>query len=102
MDFSMIKQAMELKNKMTKVQKELAKTFIEEEALDGQIKVTVTGQQKLMKLEIRQSLLDEGAKADYLAKEITKAVIKATEKSQKIADEKMKELTGGINLPGLT
>ena len=96
-----MKQALELKSKMGKAQKELAKTMIEETAADEQIKVIVNGQQKLMKLEIAQSFVDSN-KAENIAKEITKTIIKATEKSQKIADEKMKELTGGLNFPGLS
>lgn len=101
MDFGLMKQALELKSKMGKAQKELAKTMIEETAADEQIKVIVNGQQKLMKLEIAQSFVDSN-KAENIAKEITKTIIKATEKSQKIADEKMKELTGGLNFPGLS
>ena len=100
MDIGLMKQALELKNKMAKVQKELAKTMIEEEGADGQIKAIVNGQQKLMKLEIGQVFVNEN-KAEIIAKEITKVIIKATEKSQRLADEKMKELTGGLNFPGL-
>jgi len=99
-DIGLMKQALELKNKMAKVQKELAKTMIEEEGADGQIKAIVNGQQKLMKLEIGQVFVNEN-KAEIIAKEITKVIIKATEKSQRLADEKMKELTGGLNFPGL-
>ena len=101
MDFGLMKQALELKSKMGKVQKELAKTMIEEESADGQIKVIVSGQQKLMKLEIAQSFVDVN-KAESIAKEVTKTIIKAVEKSQKISDEKMKELTGGLSFPGLS
>jgi DNA-binding protein YbaB len=48
MNLSMIKQALELKSKLQKTQKELAKMTVEAEAGNGAVKVTASGSQKML------------------------------------------------------
>lgn len=101
MNLSLVKQAMEIKSKMEKAQKELKKTMIEGEAGDGAVKVTVDGQQKLVSIKISPEAVDP-KDVKKLEKLILKAIIDTTKESQKIANDKMKEITGGVNIPGLT
>ena len=52
MNLSMIKQALELRSKLEKTQKELAKIKVEAESGNGAIKVTANGQQKILSIKI--------------------------------------------------
>ena len=101
MDFSLVKQAMEIKSKMEKAQKELAKTILEVESKNGAVKVTVNGQQKVLDIKIApEAVVPE--KTGELEKTVLKTVQDAHDQSQKMAHKKIKEVTGGFNIPGLT
>lgn len=101
MNFSMLKQAQELKSKLDKAQKELSNTIIEAESGKGDVKVTINGQQKILSIKISPEVIDP-KKAGNLEKLILKAITEATEKSQKAAAKQLKGLTGGLKIPGLT
>lgn len=101
MNLSMIKQALELKSKLSKAQKELAKTLIEVDVEQGAVKVIVTGQQKIKSIKISPEVIDP-TKAKRLEGLVLKAVSEALDKSEKMAAKQLKSLTGGLNIPGLT
>ena len=101
MNFSMLKQAQELKSKLDKAQKELAKTVIEADAGKGAVKVTINGQQKILSIKISPDVIDPN-KPEDLEKLVLKAISEASEKSQKLAAKQLKGLTGGLKIPGLT
>ena len=101
MNFSMLKQAQELKSKLDKAQKELAKTVIEADSGKGAVKVTINGQQKILSIKISPDVIDPN-KPENLEKLILKAISDATEKSQKVAAKQLRGLTGGLKIPGLT
>ena len=92
---------MELKSKMGKLQKEMGKTILKVSSDDGNIQVSVNGQQRVLSIKIDPSVIDPD-NAKKLEKMILKTVSDALDQSQKMSTQKMKELTGGINLPGLT
>jgi len=101
MNFSILKQAQELKAKLDKAQKELSKTIIEADSGKGAVKVTINGQQKILSIKISPEVIDP-KKAENLEKLILRAISEATEKSQKAAAKQLKGLTGGLKIPGLT
>ncbi len=101
MNFSMLKQAQELKSKLDKAQKELSNTIIEAESGKGAVKVTVNGQQKILSIKISPNVIDPN-KAEHLEELVLKAISEATAKSQKLAAKQLKGLTGGLKIPGLT
>ena len=101
MNLSMVKQAMELRSKLGKAQKELAELTVEAESGNGSVKVIANGQQKVMSIKISPEVIDP-QKAEQLERLVLKAVSDAHDKSQKLAAKQMKELTGGLNIPGLT
>ena len=96
----MIKQAMELKTKMEKAQKELAKTKVESTAGDGMVTVTANGQQKVLSIKINPSAMDP-AHPDRLEKLVLKAITDALAESKRVASERLSEITGGMKVPGL-
>ena len=101
MNLSMIKQAMELKSKMEKIQKELAKERIEVSDKEELINIVVNGQQKIISIKIAPEIMDP-SRPDKLEKLLHKTIVKALEDSKKMANERLEEITNGINIPGLT
>lgn len=97
----MMKKAMELKSSLDKAQKELEKMTVEAEAGNGAVKVTANGKQKILSIKIAPEAVETG-KAANLEKLVFKAVTDALEKSKNLAEEKLKKLTGGMKIPGLT
>ena len=100
MNFDQIKQARELKSKMDKIQKEMDRTLIEGEAGKGAVKITMTGQMKVKAVKIDPTVIDP-KNEKKLEELVQKAITDAIEKSQKEAAKQLKELTGGLKIPGL-
>lgn len=100
MNFDQVKQARELKSRMDKIQKEMDKTLVEGEAGKGAVKITMTGQMKVKSVKIDSSIIDP-MNEKKLEELVQKAITDAIEKSQKEAAKQLKELTGGLKIPGL-
>lgn len=100
MNFSMVKQAMELKSKLGKAQKELSKMTVEAESGKGAVQVVINGQQKLMSLKISPEAA--AGKTDQLEKLVMKAMNDGLEKSNKLSQKYMSSLAGDLKVPGLT
>lgn len=100
MNFDMLKQAQQLKSSLDRAQKELGKMVIEAESGKGAVKVRVNGQQKILSIKIEPEAMNPDKPQD-LEKLIMKAITEANDKSQKIASDKLKGLTGGLKIPGL-
>ena len=101
MNFSNVKQALELKKKLDQMQKELAKVICEADAGHGAVKVSVNGQQKLLSVKISPEAIDPN-KVQRLEEWIVKAVNEAVENSQKEGAKHVAGMTGGLKIPGLT
>ena len=100
MNLSMINQARQLKAKLDEAQKELARTEVVAEAGKGAVKVTANGQQLILSITISPEAMDSGD-PKQLERLILKAITDAQAKAEKVANKRMKSLTGGINIPGL-
>lgn len=85
-------------NELRKLQGQLAKEVVEVEAGDGAVKIQITGEQKIKKVELDQSKID--GDMDKLERWLESAMSQAISKSQQIAAEKMKSL-GNLGIPGL-
>ena len=101
MNFSMLKQAQQLKSELDKAQKELSKTIIEADSGKGAVKVSIDGQQKILSIKISPKVIDPN-NAEKLEELVLKAVSDAIDKSQKLAAKQLSRLTGGFKIPGLT
>lgn len=104
----MMKQAQTLQKKLKDTQDELAKTEITGEAADGAVVVTCDGQGKFKSIKLKPEALnpEEPESVDpelvgMVEDIITIAILNASMKATKIMEEKMKSVTGGINIPGL-
>jgi len=97
----MIKQAMEMRKQMDKIQKELGKMTVEAESGKGAVKVVANGQLRLMSIKIDPKAVDLNKIAE-LEKNVFKAVNEALEEAQKMASKELSQVTKGMNIPGLT
>ena len=96
----LLKQAKEMKSKMKQVQDELKKLRVTGTAANDKIKVTVTGELDIIDLTIDPSLLDP-KNAPSLEKAVIKAINEATLKAKGIATQRLTEVSGGLDIPGL-
>ncbi len=100
MNFEQIKQAQQLKSKLDHAQKELKKMQIEGEAGKGAVTVVVNGEQRIISIKIAPEVIDP-KNVKQLEQLVIKAVNDAQEKAQKAAAQQLKEVTGGLKIPGL-
>jgi len=99
MDLGMIKQAMEMRSKLEKAQKELAKKTVEVEK--GSIKVVANGQLRILSIKIDPSVINPQKNSD-LEKLVLKAINAALDDAQNMASKELNQITGGLKIPGLT
>lgn len=92
---NMMKQAQQMKKKMAEMQAQLAEMEVEGEAGNGAVKVTVTGENKITRVNIDPDATDD---VETLEDLVTLAANNALEKVQAHVSSEMKALTGG-NMP---
>jgi DNA-binding YbaB/EbfC family protein len=99
----MLKLAGEMKTKLPEMQARLAASKYTAQAGGGAAKATVNGKGSLVELWIDPAALaDEHMTAGTLADVVKAAVSAAQEQASQAAQQAMQELTGGMNIPGLT
>jgi len=94
----LMKQAQEMKSKMKKVQDELKKTLVTAKDRKEIVEVTVTGELECRSLKILKPETDQ-VKLEAALKE---AVNDANSKAKGLATSRLSEISGGLNIPGLT
>lgn len=94
-----IKKAQQVQEGAKRLQEELEVMEIEGEAGGGLVKVVLSGNQEPRRVEISPDALNEGA--DVLSDLVYTAMKNAYERSTATMRERMEDLTGGLNLPGL-
>lgn len=96
---SLVKQAKEMQGRMAEVQKALAEKRYEGDAGGGSVVATVDGKGTLVDIKIEP----EAAKDIELLEDLIKgAVSVAAKKATEGANQEMAQLTGGLNIPGLS
>jgi DNA-binding YbaB/EbfC family protein len=95
----LLKQAKEMQGRMSELQKELAAKRFEGDAGGGQVVATVDGKGALVDIKIQPDAVGD---VELLEDLIKGAVAMATAKSQEAAKATMAQLTGGMNIPGLS
>jgi hypothetical protein len=99
-DFSKARELYDLQKKARKLQKELKDTEIEAKSSDGWVTVVFNGEQHMTEISIDDEALSIENKRE-LEKDIKNTVSQAIARAQAYAAEKMKEITGSLNIPGL-
>lgn len=95
----LMRQARQFQEKMEKVQQELEKATVEASSGGGAVTVVMTGQQQLQSVKISPEAAGD---AEMLEDLVITAMNEALKKSKELAASRLGELTGGLNIPGLT
>jgi len=96
----MLQMAGEVKKRLGEVQSRLADSEYTAQAGGGAISATVNGKMQLTDIRIDKAVLAD-CDAEMLADLVKAAVGAAQEKAAAAAAEAMKEITGGMSLPGI-
>ena len=94
----MMKQAKELQEKMQALQEEVAALEVEGTSGGGLVSVVMTGKSEMKRLKIDPSLI-KPEEAEILEDLIVAAVNDARAKAEAVLADKMREMTGGLQLP---
>ena len=94
------KKLYDLQNKAKKIQKELRDLLIEASSLEGKVSVVFNGEQHLTEVTLDAEALKPENKKE-LEKQILNTVSQAISRSQALAAEKMKDVMGGMGIPGM-
>ncbi len=94
----MMKQAQQMQSKMAEMQEKLADLEITGVAGGGMVRVTLNGKSEMRSVKIDPALIDPND-AEVLEDLIVAASNDAKQKVEAEVAEKMKDMTGGLNLP---
>ena len=94
----MMKKAQALQSRLAETQDQLAAMDVEGQSGGGMVKVTMTGKYDLKSLKIDPSLL-KPEEAEMVEDLIIAAFADAKGKAERLAAEKMQEITAGLPLP---
>jgi DNA-binding YbaB/EbfC family protein len=97
----LLKQAGEMKSKMKKIQEELKKVKVTGTAEGGKIEIVISGELEVLDIKVDASLLSP-ASQNSLQKGLLKAFNDAAKKSKEMATAKLSDISGGLDIPGLT
>ncbi len=97
---NLLKQAQQMQRELDRVREELAKTRVEGRAGGGAVRVEVTGDGMVQKIALEPELLASKDKA-LVEEAVLAAVRDGLSKANKLREEKLSKVTGGLNLPGI-
>ena len=101
MNRNLLKQAQQMQARMAKMQEELESEVVEASSGGGMVKVVITGKMKIVSITISPDVVDSDD-IEMLQDLIVAAVNEGLIKAQELASDRMRSLTGGLNIPGLT
>ncbi len=97
--FDKMKALFDMQKKMQEIKRELDITIFDIQSSDGLVKITMNGSQEVKEIVIKDNLgeLEQAGLAGSLKETFNRSI----KRSQEIAAQKMKDVTG-LNIPGLT
>lgn len=94
---NIMKQAQQMQERMQQAQEELAKLEVTGESGAGMVKVTMTCNHNVRRVEIDDSLMDDDK--EMIEDLVAAAINDAARRVQETSQERMAEVTGGMNMP---
>ena len=94
----LMKKAKDLQNNLKTIKAELAESEVTGESGSGRVQVVVSGDLRIKKLIISP---DCAGDVEILEAQVTEAINNALDNAKLKTQEKMSDLTGGLNIPGL-
>lgn len=96
----LMKKAQKMQAKMSEMQEELENKTYEATAGGGAVKALVNGKKELLDLQIDEDVVDP-EDVEMLEDLILAAANEAMREATEELNEKMGQMTGGMNLPGM-
>jgi hypothetical protein len=93
----LMQQAQAMQGKVQQAQEELARMEVTGESGAGLVRVTMTGKHEVRAVQIDDSVFEEDR--EMLEDLVAAAFNDAVQRVDRTTQEKMSELTGGLNLP---
>lgn len=97
---AMLRQAQKMQEDAAALQQELEQTVYTATAGGGAVSASVSGKHELTDLVIDKDVIDPDD-AEMLADLVKAAVNEAVRKAAADAEQRMSQVTGGLNIPGL-
>ncbi len=97
----MMKQAMQMKSKMEELKEQLADATVESAVGGGMVKLVMNGKFEVLSVSIDPEVIDKND-PETLESLVQAAVNEGVQRAQEMIKARMTELTGGIDIPGLT
>jgi DNA-binding YbaB/EbfC family protein len=95
-----MKQAQQMQQKMSTLQKELESRELDISSGGGMVKVKVNGKQEILELKLDKECVDPND-VEMLEELLKTAVNQAVKESQDMVSSAMSKVTGGLSIPGL-
>jgi DNA-binding YbaB/EbfC family protein len=97
---NLMRQAQQMQQKMSTLQKELESRELEISAGGGMIKIKINGKQEILDMQINKECVDPND-TETLQELVKTAVNQAVRESQTMVSSAMSKVTGGLSIPGL-
>lgn len=97
---AMIRQAQKMQDKITELQEEIEARDFTASVGGGAVEVVVTGKKNIKSLTIKPEVVDP-EDIEMLQDLVISAVNEAIANVEKVTEEEMTKVTGGVSLPGL-
>ena len=97
---NLLKQAQQMQQKVSVLQKELEAREIEVSSGGGAVVITINGKQEILKFKISPECVDPND-VEMLEELVLTGVNQAIKESQDMVSNAMSKVTGGLNIPGL-
>ncbi len=97
---NLLRQAQEMQRELDRVQAELANEMVEGTAGGGAVRVEVSGEGHVIKVELSEEVYPGKARA-VLEELLLAALRDGLSRATHLRKERMSRVTGGLNLPGL-
>ena len=97
---NMMKQVQKMAEDGQRMEEELGETRFEATSGGGMVKAVANGRGEVLEIKIDPRVVDPGD-VEMLEDLIVSAVREAMENAARTKAERLKEITGGINIPGL-
>lgn len=95
----LVRQAMNMKSKIEELKETLAQESVTATAGGGMVTAVINGKFEVLSIKIEPDVLEEGVEA---VETLTRAAInEGVRQVQELVQAKMRELTGGMEIPGL-
>ena len=97
----MMKQVQKMQKKMTQLQEELEQKRVEGSAGGGMVTVVANGRQDILELKIHPDVVNP-QEVELLEDLVLAAIHQAQQRAQEMMNSEMGQITGGIQIPGLS